>query len=170
MCIRYFLCVGLLFFGSKAIILSQTNTDISLVKQILTQMQGDFVWEMWRPSENKLLRTGTSQSSYQLDSMVLLVREKFANTPVEMIGLWGYDRKTNDFFSLSSFNGKNGTHYMRGQLDTNRRPIQITFIEDQKTRNIITFIGKDEHQWRSERLKNGIWVKNDLKIIFKRLD
>lgn len=122
---------------------------------------------MIRPSENKVIRTGTKSSDYHLDSLILLSRETFDLSEIEQVALFGYNQKDSLFFSVSAYNVDIGPHLIRGSLHENGRTVE--FQENDSTKLFLSIVNRDEYQWTYQIRKNGGWEERDLKIVFSRI-
>lgn len=136
------------------------------VFEVLSYYQGKFTWEMGRTSESTILRTGESTSTYVLDSLVLQGHEIFHDSNIEQVGYFGYDSKQSKFFSVGIYNIDKGPHLLQDGIFVSDYVIE--FKENDSTKVYLTFINIDEHYWTTKSLKEGNWIVNDLKILFKR--
>ncbi len=146
---------------------SQTSQEnISRAKEVILALHGDFTWEMFKPSENKFLRSGSRTSQIYLDSTAFFAHELFDNSKIEQISLFGFNPQSTQFYSTAVYNVDTGPHIMSGRLD--RKKMKLYFFENDSTKHTLEVLGHNEHRWTSEKLADNVWVPNDLLIVFRR--
>ncbi|MEP1095401.1 MAG: hypothetical protein ABJG78_09845 [Cyclobacteriaceae bacterium] len=138
------------------------------VREVLNTLQGNFNWTMIRPSDNKVLRTGTKTSTYDLDSLILLSHEEFDSSSIKQVAFFGYNRSDSSFVSVGLYNIDMGPHVSSGYFVEDSR--RIEFYENDSARYYLNLSSPSRYFWTYENLKNQKWEKRDLKIVFERSD
>jgi len=136
------------------------------IREIMNNLQGSFEWKMIRPSDNKILRTGTKVSQYDLDSLILISHEEFNSSKIKQTALFGYKKSDSSFFSIGLYNIDIGPHISYGYLNKDLR--RVEFFENDSSKFYLNMVDTSEYNWTYEDLKNQNWIKRDLKIIFER--
>lgn len=144
----------------------KSDTIPTDVIEILNSLNGSFRWKMIRPSDNKVLKTGTKYSSYHLDNLVLLNHETFDSSKIEQISLFGYRENDSTFISVGMYNVDIGPHIILGHLNKSEK--RIEFSENDSSKLYLNILNSSKYYWTYQLLKNGIWIDRDLKIIFER--
>lgn len=156
-----------LFFSIMALSNAQAAGEIEKARTVLSNMVGKFTWEMWKPSEGKKVREGTSEVTLEVEKSVLLLKESVAGTTIEMLGMLGYNERENRFFSISTSNIDEGPYIMYGKMAYGSNSIE--FIVDEVTKHVLNTNDRDGHYWETFALVDNEWKKQDKLIIFKRV-
>lgn len=138
------------------------------VREIMNNLEGQFTWTIIRPSENKVLRTGTKVSAYDLDSLVLVGHETFDSSSIKQMGFLGYNDLDTSFFTIGLYNVALNPKVRKGTFDLNTR--RIEFEESDSSRFFLNLDTESRYYWTYEFLENGSWKTRDLKIIFERVE
>ena len=136
-------------------------------REIMNALEGQFQWEIIRPSESKVLRTGTKISNYDLDSLILLSHEEFDSSSIRQVGLFGYNTVDSSFFTIGLYNISLNPKVRKGQLEEELN--RIVFYENDSSRFFLNLVNYSHYYWTYENLKDD-WEKRDLEIVFKRVD
>lgn len=142
---------------------SQSHTHIA--KGFLQSLSGNFKWQIFKPSENRVVREGFRYGSLKLDSLIVLIEETFNNSHVQMTGLLGYNSSTKKFFSINCYNVDMGPNIIFGEVMGEN---SIEFIDDLEI-STLHIIGPDKHEWSYQNLINDERKARDLKITFTRI-
>ncbi|HNP96235.1 MAG TPA: hypothetical protein PKJ63_11420 [Cyclobacteriaceae bacterium] len=139
--------------------------DAHRAKDLLKSLDGNFKWQIVKPSENKIIREGFRQSSLKMDSLILEIEETFNNSNVQMTGLLGYNASTKKYFSINCYNVDMGPHILYGEVENEN----VIEFEDREEVSALQVISPDKHEWTYRILVNDEWVPRDLKITFTRI-
>lgn len=148
-----------IFFEANA------QSEAHQAKDIFQSLEGNFKWQIFKPSENKIIREGVRYGRLKLDSLLLQIEETFNNSEVEMTGLMGYNASTNKYFSINCYNVDMGPHILFGEAK-DKTTIEFTDAQEVSTLRIIS---SDKHEWTYRNLIKDEWVPRDLKISFTRI-
>ena len=136
-----------------------------LAKDLLLSLNGNFKWQILKPSENKVVREGFRHSRLKMDSLIVEIEETFNNSDVQMTGLMGYNSSTKKYFSINCYNVDMGPHVLFGEA-VDENTIEFTDTQEVSTLRIVS---PDKHEWSYQNLIGNKWVPRDLKITFTRI-
>lgn len=136
-------------------------------KKVVTLLHGSFNWEMKRPSQGEILRSGQRTSEFQFNETVFSFQETFFDSDVEQVGFFGYNAKENNIFSIGIYNVDMGPHILRGTLQKMTNGYLVRFFEGEK-QVVLRVMSNMHHFWEYYSKTGDQWIKDDLRIDFYR--
>ncbi len=136
-------------------------------KELISQMQGAFEWEMKKPSTNAIIRKGERTSSTYFEGQLFMFRETFLDTDIEQVGFFGYDNQTKQVINVGLYNVDMGPHILKGTPEKVNQGYQVTFFENDK-KIVLHIKDSDHHYWEYYSKRDSRWSQDDLQIDFHR--
>ncbi len=164
---RNYLTFILMFIAISLSAQQEVHKVPSNIRQIMNSLEGRFTWKIIRPSENRILRTGTKISQYDLDSLILVGHETFDSSSIKQVGLFGYNDVDSSFFTIGLYNVSLDPKVRKGVFDEKSR--QIVFHENESSKFFLNLDSDSRYYWTYEFLEGEAWKKRDLEIIFERV-
>ncbi|MEQ8301757.1 MAG: hypothetical protein RIB47_00095 [Cyclobacteriaceae bacterium] len=141
------------------------QSDKQVAKDLLKSLEGNFKWQIFKPSEKRIVREGFRYGRLKMDSLIVEVQETFNNSDVQMTGLIGYNSSTKKYFSINCYNVDMGPHVLFGEA-IDEHTIEFSDAQEVSTLRIVS---PDKHEWSYQNLIDNKWVPRDLKITFMRI-